>query len=334
MKELASYLKSRLKAMLLTAAFCAIFAIVFALYKLPLGAVYYPALLCGVLGAGFLAFDFRRYLKKHRLLVSLEREIAVTLDGLPEPLDLHEQDYQSLLVLCAKDKKMLADKMAADYADLADYYTMWAHQIKTPIAAMRLILQNEDGGIPEHTAAELSDELFRIERYVELVMTYIRLDGGASDYLIREYDLDSIIRQVLRKFAPQFIRKKSVRLKYEPCSCRVLTDEKWLSIVLEQVISNAIKYTAQGEISILIDEHKTLRISDTGIGISSEDLARVFEKSYTGAIGRADKRATGLGLYLCKRICSKLNHPISIESTPGVGTTVLIGLDRGDFKPE
>jgi signal transduction histidine kinase len=211
-------------------------------------------------------------------------------------------------------------EFSARYDDMTEYYTLWAHQIKTPIAAMRLLLQEEG---PDPRA--LSEELFRIEQYVEMALCYLRLDGGVSDYVLREADLDEVIRQALRKYAPQFIRKK-IRLNYEPVGAGALTDEKWLSFVVEQVLSNALKYTPGGEIAIRLEAPLTLAISDTGIGIAPEDLPRVFEKGYTGLNGRFDKRATGIGLYLCRRIMTKLGHGISIESQPGEGTTVRLDL--------
>ena len=167
----------------------------------------------------------------------------------------------------------------------------------------------------------------RIEQYVEMVLTYLRLDSGSTDYVLKKYDLDDIIRQAVRKYASQFIRKK-IRLTYEPLSCEVLTDEKWLLFVIEQVLSNALKYTRSGEISITLEAPKTLCIRDTGIGIAPEDLPRIFEKGFTGYNGRNDKKASGIGLYLCRRICSRLNHKIIITSKVDVGTEVRIDLDR------
>ena len=143
-----------------------------------------------------------------------------------------------------------------------------------------------------------------------------------SDLVFARYDLDALIRQAVRKYAPLFIRRKII-LSYEPVHCEVLTDEKWLVFVLEQILSNALKYTKSGSIHIYLspDAPKTLVIEDTGIGIAPEDLPRILEK------GRADKRSTGIGLYLCRQIMEKLSHTIRIESEMGVGTKVYLGLD-------
>ena len=214
-------------------------------------------------------------------------------------------------------------KAAADRADMLEYYTLWAHQIKTPIAAMRLRLQSEDSDF----SRRLLTDLGRIEQYVEMVLTYLRLEGEGTDYVFREAKLDDIVRPALRRFAGEFIARR-LTLDYTPTDVRVFTDEKWLSFVIEQVLSNALKYTPQGGVSVYVEEPKTLCIRDTGIGIAPEDLPRIFERGYTGLQGRADKRASGIGLYLCRRICRNLGHTITAESRPGEGTTVRIKLEE------
>lgn len=198
---------------------------------------------------------------------------------------------------------------------------MWVHQIKTPIAAMRLLLQAED--TPQNR--EMAEELFQIEQYVEMALHYTRLDSESSDFLIQWYELDGIVREAVRKYARVFIRKK-INLNYQPLKVQVLTDEKWLEFVIEQILSNAVKYTQKGTVSIYMEDERTIVIEDTGIGIRPEDLPRVCEKGYTGYNGHTDKRSTGIGLYLCKRILKKLSHSIEIDSELGKGTRVKIGL--------
>ena len=158
-----------------------------------------------------------------------------------------------------------------------------------------------------------------------MVLSYIRLGSNENDFVIKEYDLDNIVRQAIRKYAPLFIRKK-INLDFQPTTYKVLTDEKWLVFVIEQLLSNAIKYTNKGKISIYPLEDNKLVIEDTGIGISQEDIPRIFDKGFTGYNGRTDKKATGLGLYLCKNILDKLSHKISIESEVGVKTNVILDL--------
>ena len=174
---------------------------------------------------------------------------------------------------------------------------------------------------------ELLQELSRAEQYVGMVMVYLRLTDGGSDFVLRTCDLDAIVRQAVRRFAGEFITRK-LKLCYEPLNAACVTDEKWLLFVVEQVLSNALKYTREGSITITMEHPKTLVIRDTGIGIAPEDLPRIFEKGYTGYNGRGDQKASGLGLYLCRTICRKLGHSITAESAPDEGTAIRIGLSQ------
>ena len=201
---------------------------------------------------------------------------------------------------------------------------MWVHQIKTPISALRLLLQENK----EENKAALS-ELFKIEQYVEMVLGYLRTEDISADMSFQEYELDGLIKEQIHKYARIFVGKK-LTLHYEGVEEHVLTDGKWLGFVIGQIFSNALKYTKQGGISVYMspDRAHTLVIEDTGIGIRPEDLPRVFEKGFTGHNGREDNRSTGIGLYLCVKIMKKLNHEITIESTPGKGTKVYLFLGR------
>ena len=247
-------------------------------------------------------------------------------EELPDPSSLIEKDYQQIIERLKEEAKSQASAAAENYNSMVDYYTVWAHQIKTPIAAMRLSLQTED----TDTARKLNTDLNRIEEYVEMVLTFLRLDSDSSDYLIKEYDLDGIIRPAVRKLSREFILKK-LSLDYKPVKYTVITDEKWLTFVIEQIISNAVKYTLEGGIRIYMDEPGILRITDSGIGIGAEDLPRIFENGYTGFNGREDKRASGIGLFLCKRIMDNLEHGIKAESVPGKGTTIILDLRTADI---
>ena len=166
-------------------------------------------------------------------------------------------------------------------------------------------------------------------------MAFLRLDSTSTDYVIREHDLDAIIRGELRKFSGEFIGRR-LTLEYAPLNVTVLTDAKWLAFVIGQVLSNALKYTPLGRITITLGAPKTLCISDTGIGIAPEDLPRIFERGYTGCNGRLEsgQRSSGIGLYLCRRICRKLGHGITAESEPGAGTTVRIDLESAKLEVE
>ena len=315
------YLRGRAGALLLFAVCCAIFGAAFWIYGLPLGAVGYPALICAVLWAVYALVRALQAAKKHRTLRALTE--ALTEDMLPEPEGVDDADYRRIILLLQDARRAQASDAARRYDDMVEYYTIWAHQIKTPIAAMRLTLQNEDTAL----SRRLTTELGRVERYVEMVLAYLRLDADSTDYVLREYALDPIVRGAVKKFSGEFIARR-LALDLQPTNLRVLTDEKWLSFVLEQLISNALKYTPEGGVSIYAEAPATLCIADTGIGIAPEDLPRIFEQGFTGYNGRGDKRASGLGLYLCRRVCKSLGHTITAQSEPGKGTTVKLDLSR------
>lgn len=194
--------------------------------------------------------------------------------------------------------------------------------------SIRLTLQNEDSAL----SRRLSSELSRIEQYVDMVLAYLRLDSESGDYVFRKYDLDTILKRSVRRFSGDFIAKK-IQLDYSPVGRTIVTDEKWLSFVIEQILSNALKYTPSGSVSIFMDGD-ILKIKDTGIGIAPEDLPRIFEKGYTGYNGRTDMHASGIGLYLCRRICENLSIAISAESKPGAGTTVMLDMSQYRLRAE
>ena len=315
------YLLAHKKNIIVWIIICSVFALVFSLYDLPTAPVLYGSILSGFAGLVFTAVDFILYRRRCIVLQKLEKEITVSVENLPQPRNTVEEEYTKLINILYDSLKAAENEAAEKLSDMTDYYTMWVHQIKTPIAAMGLILQSGDS--PEYS--ELSENLQRIEQYAEMVLCYLRLDSDSSDLVIRKYDLDEIVRQAVRKFSSQFIRRK-LKLSYEPLNKKVLTDEKWLLFVIEQVISNAVKYTSSGMVQIYCEESLTLCIKDTGIGIAPEDLPRIFEKGYTGCNGRLDKKASGIGLYLCKRICGRLGHKISAESSDN-GTVIRIFLE-------
>ena len=321
-------LKQRRKWLLLLVCCVLVFAISFLLYHLPLAAVLYPSALCAMLVLGWFLADYRKLREKRKRLshlAALPDDLTEQLEGEPGSLD---EAYGDIIRNLYQREQNLRQEQQRREADRADYYTTWVHQIKTPIASMCLSLENEDSPL----SRSLGEELQRIEQYVQMVLTYQRLDSVDTDYVFRECPLDPLVKGALRKFASQFIRK-GIRLDYTPIEKSVVTDEKWLSFVVEQLLSNALKYTQQGAVSIYMEDG-CLCLRDTGIGIAPEDLPRIFDRGYTGCNGRSDKKASGLGLYLCRRICANLGHPITAESTPGVGTLVKLDLNqtRGRFE--
>lgn len=321
------YLKQYRYTAVMFVVYTGIFAFIFSLYSLETEAVLYAAGLCGLLTAVVLALHMIIYRKKHLERKRILKNIQILDFILPEPETLAESDYQEMIgrlkYICNEN----LTEWNKERQESMDYYSTWVHQIKTPISVMRMTLQVED--TEEHR--ELSAELFRIEQYVEMVLSYLRLGSETSDFVIQEYKLDDIIREVIHKYASQFVRKR-IRLSYEPAELSVITDEKWLSFMIEQILSNAVKYTREGTVTITVTPEKVLKIADTGIGIAPEDIPRIFEKGFTGYNGRADKKSTGLGLYLCHLAADRLSHKISVESQAGKGTVFSIDLSREELE--
>ena len=322
MRRMMRFIRERIWVLALLAVCAGIFGTVLCLYQMPVEAVGYAAALCAALILLCATVRFIWWRRRMIRLEEMEGHAALVLDQLPEPESLEAETYQKLLWELDEVRRQVSSAADAREREDMDYYTMWVHQIKTPIAAMGLLLRGDD----TDRGRELRSELFRIEQYVELVLSYLRLGADSTDYVIRDHDLDSILRQAARKYATLFIRGK-VSLELQPTNLRVLTDEKWLQLVVEQVLSNAVKYAPGGHVKIYARDSR-LVIEDDGVGIAREDLPRIFERGFTGCNGRMDKRATGIGLYLCREICRRLGHTITAESEVGRGTRVIIGLER------
>ncbi len=324
MEILKSYLKKNIKVYILFVVFIFIFFIMFYLYNLPLEALIYTGSFCFLasLIASFL--DFVNYKESYKKLKFLEENILNDLDALPKSLDIRIDYYHKIIEKLYEELEKLAQENRQKNTDMVDYYSMWVHQIKTPIAAMNFLLDNE-----EVDQKILQQELFKIERYVEMVLTYIRLDSISSDYVITKINLDEVVKDSVKKYATIFINKK-IKLNYVSHETMVISDKKWLSFAFEQILGNSVKYSgAGGEITIETCENKLI-IEDNGIGIKEEDLPRIFEKGFTGFNGRYEKKSSGLGLYLCKKTLDKLGHHIEISSKVGEGTRIEITFPKED----
>ena len=324
MEILKSYLKKNIKVYILFVVFIAIFFIMFYLYNLPLEALIYTGSFCFL--ASFIASisDYVNYRESYKKLKFLEKNILNDLEDLPKSLDIRIDYYHKIIEKLYEELEKLTQENRQKNTDMVDYYSMWVHQIKTPIAAMNFLLDNE-----EVDQKILQQELFKIERYVEMVLTYIRLDSISSDYVITKINLDEVVKDSVKKYATIFINKK-IKLNYVSYETMVISDKKWLSFAFEQILGNSVKYSsAGGEITIETCENK-LVIEDNGIGIKEEDLPRIFEKGFTGFNGRYEKKSSGLGLYLCKKTLDKLGHHIEISSKVGEGTRIEITFPKED----
>ncbi|MGT2769762.1 sensor histidine kinase [Streptococcus intermedius] len=218
-----------------------------------------------------------------------------------------------------KDKKELKIQHQEKQSDLLDYYTLWVHQIKTPIAASKLLVQDLQEQMLKN---QLEQELFKIDSYTNLVLQYLRLESFHDDLVVEKENIEDLVKEVVKKYALFFIQQ-GLSLNLHDLNHTVITDKKWFLVILEQVLSNSLKYTKQGSIEIFFQED-TLYMKDTGLGIQNSDLLRVFERGFSGYNGRLTHQSSGLGLYLSKKIADKLGHELHLHSVVGEGTTVMI----------
>ena len=318
LRWLGGYLWARRGRLVLLAVGCGLLAVVLTLSGENGERGLYAGALCAVVLAGAGALGAAREYALCRQLTRLREELAAGLGELPAPRTPAEAEYAALCAALESGRVDAARAADAARQDMREYYTLWAHQIKTPLAALRLLTRGDPG------RAAMEAELVRVEQYVEMALCYLQASSG-QDLVLRTCPLDPVIRASVRRFAPLFIQKK-LALVYEGTELSALTDEKWLAFMLEQLLSNALKYTPQGSITLRVLPGPVLRVEDTGPGIPPADLPRIFERGYTGCRGRADKRATGVGLYLCRRLADQLGHRISAENRPGGGAAFALDM--------
>ena len=231
----------------------------------------------------------------------LERALAEKLEA--REMELYQQRSDS-------ERKL---------TDLLDYYTLWVHQIKTPIAASQLLVAEV---VDRQLKQQLEQEIFKIDSYTNLVLQYLRLESFHDDLVLKQVQIEDLVKEIIRKYALFFIQK-GLNVNLYDLDKEIVTDKKWLLVVIEQIISNSLKYTKEGGLEIYM-EGQELCIKDTGIGIKNSDVLRVFERGFSGYNGRLTQQSSGLGLYLSKKISEELGHQIRIESEVGKGTIVRI----------
>ena len=228
MKLFFEYLKYHIKSIILFTFFAGIFILVFSLYSVPIEPALYAASLCGVIAVILTLISFFRFRSKHKALLEMINTITVSKDNLPHPKNIIEEDYMNLIDVLYQEKCKIDSQKSLTISELNDYYTLWVHQIKSPISAIKLLFQSK-----KIHDIEIEQQLFKIEQYAEMALQYIRAESDAADFVIRKYPLDAIIRQAIRKYSKSFILKK-ISLNYTPTEAIVLTDEKWLLFVIEQ----------------------------------------------------------------------------------------------------
>ena len=339
-----AYLRERLAPVLFYVIEACLFLMVAALYGYEgvLANMTYALGLAAFFGGCFFVWDYMKYREKYkaltRILSAEERS-----DSLPQTSSGMERVYQQIVMAQEAEKKALVTQLDEKQQNMADYYTMWTHQIKVPLSAMDLLLQNADAVSSENgmadggetqIARQLREEVFKTGQYVDMALHYARMESISSDLAFARLDVDELVKKALKKFWLLF-SGAGISLQLEACHTYVVTDGKWFSFVIEQVLSNALKYTKTGAISIYGTDESGARVTeacgylvieDTGIGIEESDLPRIFERGFTGYNGRMENKSTGIGLYLCRQIMDRLGLSIHVESERGRGTKVFLGI--------
>ena len=330
MKELCDFLREKRQLLFFLLFFEGALCLIYGLYGLPWGPAGYTCLMTAVVTLGLLTAGFFRWKRKRRQLLILKRQAEQSLEtaDFPKAETPLEEIYQEIIreqeKRCQREQKESREKLVRS----REYYTRWSHQIKTPIAAMELLLQEEPADV-----RALKRELLKTSQYVEMALSYQRMEGEGNDLVIQRYELRPVVMQAVKKVSPLLIHKH-ISFSAGDLSGEVLTDEKWLVFVLEQLLTNASKYTKEGGSVRIGQENGLLVLRDTGIGIRPEDLPRIFEWGYTGYNGRLDKRSTGVGLALVKQVMEMLGNKIEIRSVLGEGTEVFLDLRRTELEAE
>lgn len=277
-----------------------------------------------------LAYMVLNYIKWSRYINDIRR-VLEELDKkylLPEVIDepnfLLGEEINDVLRELSKSMHENVKHYRTEQEEYREYIEMWIHEIKTPIASSRLVIENNYNDVTR----KIDYQIDRIDNFIEQVLYYTRSDEVSKDYIIKELELDSIVKKVVKKNYRDFISKK-IKLEIEEIKETIYSDSKWVEFIVNQILVNSVKYTKEKEGVIKISANSqgnsvVLIIEDNGVGIIERDLDRIFEKGFTGENGRRFGKSTGIGLYLCKRLCDKLGLGLKLESKLNKGTKVRI----------
>ena len=320
--DLKRYCKSQIPLLLYYAVTMLLVFLVPYLTGLPMQNIWYLMLLLTAILLMLFTAEGLRFLRRRKQLRALAACTQGLTESLPPPKNAAEEDCFLLIRQLDADCARLRQQLDIAQQEQLGYYTLWVHQIKTPISAMRLVLQGMEG----KEKNTLLQELFKVEQYADLALRYAKLSDIASDLVIAPCELAGVVRQSVKKHALPFVYHK-LSVNIGDMEKTIVTDERWLGFILEQLLSNAAKYTRSGGVTITLTGNR-LTVRDTGIGIRPEDLPRIFERGYTGYNGRLDSRASGVGLYLVKKAADALSIGVTVESSVGHGSAFTLHLPK------
>lgn len=325
--KLIDYIKEKSIFIIINIAMLLLSAIILKELKVDIYAVVFVSILNIIGVTSFYIFDYLNrksyYNNLFKNLEALDKKYFLA-EILEEGDFLESKIIYQVLDECTKSMKDEVADLKRNIDDYKEYVETWVHEIKTPIASARLILENDEGNSKD----SVLEEIAKVEGFVEQVLFYARSSTVEKDYLIKKISLRNSINAVIRRNANILIEKR-VKIELADIAKEVYCDSKWIEFILQQIISNSVKYMNKEEKYIKIrclekNNSIILKILDNGIGISKKSIGKVFEKGYTGENGRKYNNSTGMGLYLCKKLCLKLGLGLNIESKLGIGTEVTI----------
>ncbi|MGK0577566.1 sensor histidine kinase [Macrococcus capreoli] len=240
---------------------------------------------------------------------------AVRFTSYKQEQSLQEQN-ESLKI----ENQRLRNDFIHYQSEVESYFLMWVHQMKTPITASKLLLEEPDA----HAISNVRNEILQIDNYTNLALNYLKLMNQKTDMVFMEVGIDELLRPLIKRYAIQFIHHHT-RLHYDKSEAIILTDAKWASIMIEQILNNALKYARGKDVWISFDESsKILSIRDNGVGINASDLPKIFDKGFSGYNGRLSEKSSGIGLYIVSTISRRLGHKVNATSTLNEGSTFTI----------
>lgn len=279
---------------------------------------------------------FFLYIKEKQVFKILKNNTEEEIFN-PESLDFEHsiigEVYKDFYISYYKYINKEYNKLSKKQQLFTDYITSWVHSVKTPLTASKLMIEN-DVESNSSTLNKVEEELEQILHYTEQALYYVRLDSFTKDYLITESNIKKLIMSSIKKHSRTFITKK-ISVNIDVDEIKVLTDEKWIIFVINQIIYNSLKYTDTGGTiavkAVQSGDKIILTLKDNGCGIKEEDINRVFDRGFTGYNGRKYEHSTGMGLYLAKELCSMLGHKIEISSKFGEYTNVTIKFNKAGY---
>lgn len=322
--RLIDYLKDQLLGIIIVASTIVLVWIILGIFNVNHFLIVYIPLLIACAFVVIYGYDYLRkrnyYNKFIKCLDTLDEKYLVT-ELVGQPHFLEGKIMMDCIYEIDKSMKEYLNEISFRQKELKEYIEMWCHEVKTPVATSQMIIENNDNQVTK----SIREELIKIDDYVEQVLFYARMESVEKDYIIKDTNLQDVVNTVIKRNKKDLISKK-IKIELNDLNKIVLSDKKWLEFILHQIINNAIKYVQeQPNIHIytkIFPDYLELIIHDNGVGIIDSEIDRVFDKGFTGSNGRENKKSTGIGLYLCKNLCLRLNHQISIKSDHGTVVTL------------